>query len=584
MKISIHSSFSLFLLKTASKTAYYFSTRKLTRRELRFIRLQGLHRFLLPSLNTIQRDRFIADFDSFWDDILAIHGKNPYFWRNSISSKMQEWENSAGYLALVLFTLSVAQFEEESELIILPDNVEEAEVWRNWALARKWKVMSYGFGWPQRLRQEIENILRFGLISIRSIRKKLLAPPENRSIRKGTILLITVYYRQALKAEKYEDLFFGRLHDEIACYDRDTLYLGDTIDTFQPEDAELLGKQGKPVSIYSFLRWRDIFFGIWAVFTRAPKFNNVVFCGVKMSHLMSWHSRKFRYSFTLTAEYFYRAVRQACQRYDFCKMIHVYEGNVYERAAVQAFREESSAHIDAYSHAVLYPLNLKLHASPSEAKLAPEPNRYLVCSDYARGVLKRLRNVKTEMISTCSLRSIPQVCDIRNKSGENILVVLDGLLSTAVVLDWLYQNANVFEGRRVIIRAHPNVGWDNLQGQCPNYRAGVFCLSQQSLKDDFENAFCVLYRQSSVGIQALLHGIPVINLKIDQPLSGDPLDGAELGRIVVTNAEELSKALSLISTVRKEILSIECYARNFAMKYFDAPRPELLLPFVEINP
>jgi len=48
MKISIHSSLSLFLPKVSSKKIFYFARRKLTRGELRFIQSRGLHRFLLP--------------------------------------------------------------------------------------------------------------------------------------------------------------------------------------------------------------------------------------------------------------------------------------------------------------------------------------------------------------------------------------------------------------------------------------------------------------------------------------------------------------------------------------------------------
>lgn len=582
MKLSIHSPLSLLLSKAASKKIFYFTRRKLTRGELRFIKNRGLRRFFLPSLDDIQSGRFFTDFDLFWDSVLAGQGKNPYFWRNVVSSKMQEWENSVGYLALVLFTLSVAQFEEGSELIILPDSVEEAQIWRDWALARKWEVISYNFGWPQRLCQETKNILRFGLICSRVVWKKLLVFPVKRLVRDGAFLLVTVYYRQALIAKKYEDMFFGRLPEEIARDGRDTFYLGDSIDAFQRKDAALSEKQEWPVSIYSLLSWRDIFVGIWTVFTRAPKFSNAIFCGVKMSSLLSWHARQFRYDFTLTAEYFYRAVIKACQRYNFSKMIYAYEGNVYERAAVQAFRQETSAPIDAYSHAVLFLLNLKLHASPSEAKLAPEPNRYLVCSDYACSVLNRIRNVEVEMIPACSLRLIPQLAGIKKKDGENVLVVLDGFWSTGVVLDWLYQNADVFKGRRVIIRFHPNAGPVRLLSQCLNYRAGLFCISQQSLKDDLENAFCVLYRQSSVGIQALMYGIPIIYLKIDQPLSGDPLEGIDLERMVVADALELSKALSRVPAVREEIMTVKSGVRSFAAEYFTSPRPELFRYFVEV--
>jgi len=62
------------------------------------------------------------------------------------------------------------------------------------------------------------------------------------------------------------------------------------------------------------------------------------------------------------------------------------------------------------------------------------------------------------------------------------------------------------------------------------------------------------------------------------------LEGIESGRMVVTDEPELSKALSRVPAVRKEILAVNCGARSLAAKYFTAPAPELLRFFIEIKP
>lgn len=569
-------------LSRNTRAPYYFSLRKLFSDEVAVAKDCGLKRYCLPQLSSSQESKFFQEFDAFWEQVIHGRDRRESFWRNGVSSKMQEWENSCGYLALSLFTLLVSPVEEEG-LVVLPESVEEAEVWRAWAIAHGWMVASYGFGWLQRICQQADNFLRSVRLFVLCVLKKLRASKYLPVIRPGAVLVTTLFYQKSLGTDKYEDQFFGSLHEEIAHFGRDILYVGDAIDEFTRADSMRMGKAGRPVSIYSLVSWLDILAGSLVVFTRAPQFENNTFLGVDFSKVLFWHAHSYRYDFNLTAEIFYRGVHRACRRYQFAKMLYAYEGSVYERAAVQAFREETPAPVDAYSHAVLYSLNLKLHASVSEAELAPEPDRYLVCSEDARNVLYRLRSVKAAMIPTCSLRSISRPGDIKKNDGENVLVVLDGLWSTAVVLDWLYQNADALGGRPVVIRPHPNMGWARLRGQCPNYRAGLFRISQRSLKDDFEDAFCVLYRQSSVGIQALMHGIPIIHLKVDQPLSGDPLKDTDLGKMVVTDAQGLSKALSHVPAVRKEILSADSDTHGFVTGYFVPPRPELLRFFVEIG-
>ena len=139
-----------------------------------------------------------------------------------------------------------------------------------------------------------------------------------------------------------------------------------------------------------------------------------------------------------------------------------------------------------------------------------------------------------------------------------------------------------FEGRSVAVRPHPNVGGERLFGQCPHYRAGLFRVSERPLADDLKDAFCVIYRQSSVGIQALMNGIPVIYLNVDQPLGGDPLDQAGPGWMVVEDADALRMALARVPDARR-VLSLMGDASKIAERYFAAPSAALLRPFLEVS-
>ncbi|MDO8675148.1 MAG: hypothetical protein Q7K71_03390 [Candidatus Omnitrophota bacterium] len=567
-----------------SNGIFFFCSRKLSRAEIRVIRSTGLKRYYLKPLSAGQEQKFFSAFGELWEKVVKGKGADDPFWRNGVSSKMQEWENSAGYLAVTLFALSQDPLLAKTELIVLPDSVEEASVWRAWGLAHDWTVVSYTFGLWQGIRQELENGMRALRLAGLFLRKKWRARPRTFQIRPGAFLVVTLFYRRVFDRQEYEDLFFGDLRKENARSERDIFYLGDAIDGLESGDQKRMGKESWPVSIYSLLSWPDMFAGLSSVLMGRPRFVGCSFAGVDFSAVLTWHARRSRYDHNLTAEFFYRAVRRACQRCRFDKMLFAFEGNAYERAVIQAFRRMGHGVIDAYSHAVIYPLNLKLYLSVSEIARAPQPDRYLVCGSWVRDAFMRVRRVQVPVISVCSLRAIPRTIERAVTQKEEILVVLDGVWSTVHLVNWLYENRNIFTKYKVFIRPHPNVNGPRLFSQCPQYQEGVFAISNRSLQEDLRQAACVLYRQSSVGVTALMNAVPVIHLRIDLPLSGDPLEGLEAGKLCVEDAEGLRQALLRIPDLQAQLNDDQGKAIDIARHYFDASSSELIRPFLEIFP
>ncbi|GAG80742.1 unnamed protein product, partial [marine sediment metagenome] len=126
----------------------------------------------------------------------------------------------------------------------------------------------------------------------------------------------------------------------------------------------------------------------------------------------------------------------------------------------------------------------------------------------------------------CILKEIPVVKKrngIRN-DNQNILVALDGVDTQIVLLEWVLEHAKALSDFKFYIRFHPNISAKRSLDQCINYFPDNVEISHKNLTQDIENSFCVLYRHSSVGIQAILNEVPAIYLAIDSPLSGDPIE------------------------------------------------------------
>ena len=85
---------------------------------------------------------------------------------------------------------------------------------------------------------------------------------------------------------------------------------------------------------------------------------------------MDW----FENNFSLNAEIYYTAVKKICGIHSFSQLVVIYEGNAFERACIQAFKESSQSKVCGYSHGVVFRSNLKLRVTEVERDLIPYRN------------------------------------------------------------------------------------------------------------------------------------------------------------------------------------------------------------------
>ncbi len=116
--------------------------------------------------------------------------------------------------------------------------------------------------------------------------------------------------------------------------------------------------------------------------------------------------------------------------------------------------------------------------------------------------------------------------------------------------------------------------------QCLRNPPDNFYPSEDNLETEIKNSLCVLYRQSSVGMQALLNGVPVIYLDVDAPLISDPIMSLKACKWRIRTSEELLKAIQEIRTLgfnQKEDLINN--ARKNAKDYFASPNSRNIISF-----
>ena len=78
----------------SGKSPRLISMRRLSAKEVAFARKNTIRRYYLPRLNEYASSEFFNEFDTFWNHVVTPFGTDHPFWRNAVSSKMQEWERS----------------------------------------------------------------------------------------------------------------------------------------------------------------------------------------------------------------------------------------------------------------------------------------------------------------------------------------------------------------------------------------------------------------------------------------------------------------------------------------------------------
>jgi len=167
-----------------------------------------------------------------------------------------------------------------------------------------------------------------------------------------------------------------------------------------------------------------------------------------------------------------------------------------------------------------------------------------------------------------------------------ILVVLGGIRPRAVELvDLVHITLKEKSEYTVIIRPHPALPWENLKAylMCDIDAYGNFRVSKSaSVKMDLETADIVIYDASSIAIEALRRGIPVIHIELKDLLSFDPLVGFNGFKWTVRSGKDLDRAIRSIyglgddEYVTGQIKAGE-YADDYAYEITDARLDEFVM-------
>ena len=119
-------------------------------------------------------------------------------------------------------------------------------------------------------------------------------------------------------------------------------------------------------------------------------------------------------------------------------------------------------------------------------------------------------------------------------------------------------SANLFnedDGIKVILKCHPLQQVEKIRGLDRAWFSGHLQLSDEPIVELMQKCSLMVYSVSSVCIQALALGLPLIHMRPQINLEMDPLEAAPDARLQATNLEELRDKIQWLLDNREEYIT-----------------------------
>lgn len=302
---------------------------------------------------------------------------------------------------------------------------------------------------------------------------------------------------------------------------------------------------------------------------------NSVFQGQDVSILIR-HALKEDYSST---KYFMNDIVYASAKRLFAKLkperlLCPFEMHPWEKMMITALREENpKAYIVGYQHAAFTQRHLNLRFSEEEACVTPIPDLIVTSGLQVCNILCKVNPFLAErIIPGCALRqSVLSVYNSKiskEKDYFEIFVAMSSNLQEHVkLISMINECSEKLKGNfRFLLSPHPTVNFSLASSMIGGLRKDV-SQTVLPLYDMLAKADLVMYASSTVAVEALFFGKPLIFINMGDVLNPDPLFDFPKGRISVSSVDECVLA---IESVKQGFMTPEFVveAQEYVNNYF----------------
>lgn len=274
--------------------------------------------------------------------------------------------------------------------------------------------------------------------------------------------------------------------------------------------------------------------------------------------------------------YFYMTQR-LCEQFEVKKYIYTFENNSWERMCLMAFRQFSpKSRLVAYQHNVVPLASANMFLGKGEESNSPVPDVVLTTGPKPREILQsygHYHKVRLHSSAAIRYRYLESITPVdRCLERPTLVIALEGVWPAATIMNEVFAQGKELNNWRVVIRTHQALPYEKLKSRIqfdvadyPHFELSL----DRSLTDDLKAATAVLYWGSSVSLEAIKFGKPLINIKLSGPLDFDPLFEIQALKYDWTPPASLASILKLILELSpEEYQRLSRLAQEYLADYF----------------
>lgn len=297
-----------------------------------------------------------------------------------------------------------------------------------------------------------------------------------------------------------------------------------------------------------FLDRRKVISSIFRLLFWRIKIKPICFDNVDVSPVILAELNRSR--FTLHAYLFYESMKNFINKITINKFFYTFENIPWERMAILSLREFSSGtKIIGYQHSIVPQADTGVLLSKDEIDIGPVPDKIFTTGEVTSDLINRYSGFKNGMVApACALRYkyLFKMKPKKRTSSGNVLLALEGSPSVVKMVNYVIDQLVNLDDINLTIRSHPIMPYKTIQKYI-NYNVAelknVRTSENSLIIDDLLETDILIYWGTTVALEALSMGIPLIRYKMGNLLSYDPLFQSSHLKW------ECSEGVSLIDTI-----------------------------------
>ncbi len=265
-----------------------------------------------------------------------------------------------------------------------------------------------------------------------------------------------------------------------------------------------------------------------------------------------------------------------------------YENNPWEKMCITALREHSpQTKIIGYQHTVVPQAAVNMFTSQFEQDLIPRPDKILTVGQKTKDIIHRYETCRPSVIeAACGLRFeylYGRAQSPRQHRGH-ILLALEGLPQVVQMTSYVLKELGNDPKYRLRIRTHPVLPLNDFVHRLavdPRECLNVDVSQGTSLQEDLAWADIVIYWGTTVALEAVSIGKPVIHYDTGSLLSFDPLFELNDLKWQVNSRTRLVEVLDEINALPASVYETKRRAaQHYIAAYFHRITPEAMGRFL----